>query len=502
MGCDVILRIWGRRRDRNALRTLCDDLLLENEAKLKQLLEGRQISIDGLERLEPRKPRGTGPQAIAGYVYYARLKTKFGPLYKLGYTSLGSVQERLAYQGKGHDRLIDVVLAFAPFDNALEVEQRLHAKFAHRQAFPKHLQHPDDPLQGNGSSEIYATDVLKLEDVSEDILLEREYAVEESLMRERMKRAGQSSERIAEKLAVTAESRNVIVAIARRLGWLSRMLAKLNLWLDSDRAKAHARVIEDDIASLKQNAEQRRASRPMYGNEVYYLAVDVNKAIQAFRSGDLQAFEDLLDVDQAAVSFADAMTDDYIFGSDYMGVACNCGLLALVDAMAEGKGSPRDLLLRPVEATYRAILRHWVKTGRLLTEGIFLPEGPLYRIEASDDRCGLALYFGVGTLVHDCGRHWWIAPNTPATKLHGAIEFPLQVRNEATGFQGSLTIRVTRSKQDGRLNLEFPDLLDLHEAADAAMQALKPPSEQRFEHRNAERRRRKALLEEGGPLPP
>jgi hypothetical protein len=43
-------------------------------------------------------------------------------LYKLGFTSLESVHERLAYQRKGHEKLIDTVLFSARFNNALLLE--------------------------------------------------------------------------------------------------------------------------------------------------------------------------------------------------------------------------------------------------------------------------------------------------------------------------------------------------------------------------------------------
>lgn len=94
----------------------------------------------------------------AGYLYYARLNTEVGKLYKLGFTTLGSVQERLGYQGGFHDDHVEAVLLFKLFPNAYEIEQKLHGYFRHKRAFP--AQSPRLPFYGNGQSEFYMEDVL------------------------------------------------------------------------------------------------------------------------------------------------------------------------------------------------------------------------------------------------------------------------------------------------------------------------------------------------------
>lgn len=98
----------------------------------------------------------------AGNIYYVRLKTPFGPFYKLGFTTMASVHERLAFQGAGHETQIDAVLGFVASPNALSIEQTLHGHFNHKQAFsiPDLLM----PFAGNGQSELYVEDILSLDE--------------------------------------------------------------------------------------------------------------------------------------------------------------------------------------------------------------------------------------------------------------------------------------------------------------------------------------------------
>jgi hypothetical protein len=74
-----------------------------------------------MHKTRPRVIQGNDVEP-EGILYYIRLKTQFGMLYKLGFTSLESVHERLAYQRKGHEKLIDTVLFSARFNNALLLE--------------------------------------------------------------------------------------------------------------------------------------------------------------------------------------------------------------------------------------------------------------------------------------------------------------------------------------------------------------------------------------------
>jgi hypothetical protein len=110
-----------------------------------------------------------GPATGAGHLYYVRLKTDFGPLYKLGFTSMSSVHKRLAYKGNGDEHLIDEVLLFLFHKDSLEFEQRLHDHFAGHKAFGNFSSNQSLPLYKNGQSELYPTDILGLDDRYTDV---------------------------------------------------------------------------------------------------------------------------------------------------------------------------------------------------------------------------------------------------------------------------------------------------------------------------------------------
>lgn len=98
----------------------------------------------------------------AGNIYYVRLKTPVGHLYKLGFTTMSTAHERFAFQGARHEKLIDRVFVFAYSLNAFSIEQTLHGHFESKQAFgiPEAMM----PLAGNGQSEVYVEDILGLDE--------------------------------------------------------------------------------------------------------------------------------------------------------------------------------------------------------------------------------------------------------------------------------------------------------------------------------------------------
>ncbi|CAN7393266.1 hypothetical protein [Variovorax sp. LjRoot178] len=114
------------------------------------------------------------PRPPSGNVYYVRLATPHGTLYKLGFTKMPSVTERLAYGGLGNERLIDKVLAFEFLEDAWDVEQDLHDHFQRQRAFGGRGKNPAWPLNGCGQTELYRDDILGIdEDVYEPRVIER-----------------------------------------------------------------------------------------------------------------------------------------------------------------------------------------------------------------------------------------------------------------------------------------------------------------------------------------
>lgn len=104
------------------------------------------------------------PSNPAGNVYYAKLKTPQGTFYKLGFTSKSSLVERLAYGYSGDEKLIDRQFFFSFREDAWHVEQTLLEHFDRHRAFGKFSKDPANPLCGRGQSELFAHDILGLDD--------------------------------------------------------------------------------------------------------------------------------------------------------------------------------------------------------------------------------------------------------------------------------------------------------------------------------------------------
>ena len=100
----------------------------------------------------------------AGHVYYLKLKTSRGPMYKLGFTTKTSIRERFSFDGSEDYKLIDKEFIFTYLPNAYEIEQRLHRLFQHsRGKVLKRYEDPTLPLYKNGQSELYYEDILELD---------------------------------------------------------------------------------------------------------------------------------------------------------------------------------------------------------------------------------------------------------------------------------------------------------------------------------------------------
>jgi hypothetical protein len=104
------------------------------------------------------------PKNPAGNVYYARLRTPQGTFYKLGYTSKPTLVERMAYGNSGDEKLIDHQFFFTFREDAWDVEQTLLEHFDKHRAFGRFSNDPKMPLSGRGQSELFAYDVLGLDD--------------------------------------------------------------------------------------------------------------------------------------------------------------------------------------------------------------------------------------------------------------------------------------------------------------------------------------------------
>lgn len=98
-----------------------------------------------------------------GNLYYVRLKTEFGVMYKIGFTTFNSVEERMSRYNSNDVKYIDKVLMFRFLPTAFKVERDLHICLQEKRLFGKYEANPNFPLAKNGQSELYAEDVLGLD---------------------------------------------------------------------------------------------------------------------------------------------------------------------------------------------------------------------------------------------------------------------------------------------------------------------------------------------------
>lgn len=117
-----------------------------------------------MARRNPRVSRPHIPPQTAGNLYYVRLKTKVGIMYKLGFTALPSVEKRFSFQGNGDEALIDEVLLFVYADDAFWLEETLHRYFKSKKAFGEFSARQDMPFYKNGQSELYCEDILGIDE--------------------------------------------------------------------------------------------------------------------------------------------------------------------------------------------------------------------------------------------------------------------------------------------------------------------------------------------------
>lgn len=419
------------------------------------------------------------PPQDSGSIYYIRLKTTFGPFYKLGFTSLSSVHERLAYQGLGHEQLIDKVFLFLKIENAYEKEQILHRYFARnkKQAFP--VEDPEMPFFGNGQSELYFEDVLRMDTAYSD---EQSENVRLEILRHKMRNARESEGEIKKSIDNQRDVENVYRHLDTYLSRLKILYAKLRnislklLFRKSINPIQYNKQTEEEIIDYLKILRARARKEQLNALIKESAALEslgktkssVIAAIAAFRDSNLAQFEAFVNIDAFAYNLAEAMTSDYMTPSDYSRIPMMCCMFDLCHAMTTHP-NPRDLMLKPVEDTHKAILRHWIKTHSLLTEEIIFPDDPVYLVDecSSGDELMTTFSdsFGPRSYLDVFGRELSIAdiPDFREEPSGEWIEFELNVMNTTTGFRGALKIRATL--RDGRIDFSFPNWLEIDEAA-------------------------------------
>jgi hypothetical protein len=163
------------------------------------------------------------PGQTDGHVYYVRLKTPLGLFYKLGFTTLGSVAERLAYQGAGDERLIDEVLLFVYMPDGYDVETALHRHFKARALTDGMYTDPNLPLQRNGQSELYFDDILGLDPAYH---IDQAHATRDGIRRAEQSRVDEIVRRMGGPKPSDPDVEQVMSVIEDPVRWMMRAYLK------------------------------------------------------------------------------------------------------------------------------------------------------------------------------------------------------------------------------------------------------------------------------------
>lgn len=163
------------------------------------------------------------PSRTDGHVYYVRLKSPLGLFYKLGFTSLGSVEERLAFQGTGDEDLVDKVLLFVYLKDGYDVETALHQHFRPRKAFSNVQSDPSLPLHRNGQSELYIDDIL---DYDSEYHIDQAHATRRGIRHAEQARIDKVVQGMGGPRPVDPDVATVLAAVEGPITWLMRAYAK------------------------------------------------------------------------------------------------------------------------------------------------------------------------------------------------------------------------------------------------------------------------------------
>lgn len=444
------------------------------------------------------------PKNASGYLYYVRLSTELGMLYKIGFTTFGSVQERLGYKGGRDDDLVDKVLLFKRMTDAADWEALLHRVFRKKRAFYSDSEYL--PLFRNGQSELYYEDVLGLDGDMEDVAAgsteARRQEAYNYISFQHDKKMGRTPVRQPIK-ALTEEQQAIWNLLEQIRGgsqgildWVGRIFSGFALTKGRGRTRKTLSPEEEKarefIVALRGSSWADRHSEPTPRDpaaESLDVQLDIlaavgsskewtiknardvrlqvmlknriETAILAFRCGDLNKFEDLVDIPGVIDAIFDAQLS-YGFRSDYLGILHNCGMTTLMETQETmSVASLREVMVRPLHDTYRPLLRYFVRTKKILGTSLAMPDEPLYAFDSQFSENGehpYSDYFSPGTLIRKLGTNWTLEKPLKLTFHDDAIQFFIGVKIPEIGFAGSLAVDVMFTKNYKKIAVRFPNL--------------------------------------------
>lgn len=388
-----------------------------------------------------------------GSLYYVRLNTQLGKFYKIGFTTLKSVNDRLAFQGTGDEKYIDEVLYFEAHQNALELEDCLHTYFSEKAAFAKFSAYVDMPLPRNGQTELYYDDVLGLDNKFTPAQAEStRKSVELAIAKRTYPSEDWTRRMIFANKAIVA----VLMIVANIIGWSFKFVQRIL------GVKPYKPILPPSILERHEKAQrflvalgrEQDAKRVRKHREFRVILL-----IYAFSNRNILDFKKVVSLEELGQDIANSLIMDFVMFSDYLCIPNNCCMFSLMEHM--NHSNCHELLTRPAKDSYIPMIEEYVSTRKITDTSIRIPDDPIYVVAPEDRGCEIAYtdYFGAQEFIGllECkfiSRGPFIHDDSKQT-----VEFVVKLEDELTAKKFDLRIVVNASNK--KLRLSFPNLSEV-----------------------------------------
>ena len=391
-----------------------------------------------------------GSTGNIGNLYYVRLNTPLGKFYKIGFTTMKSVNDRLAFQGTGDEKYIDEVLYFQFRLGAYGLEQSLHSYFSDKAAFGKYSAYIDMPLPRNGQSELYYDDVLELDGKFTPAQADFSRKAVELAITKRTYNSEIWAKRI---IALNKVVLTSLMALAKVIGWSIKSVQSA-IGTKTTEQELPPSVLETHnraklfIAELKHDQAIKRI-RTHREIRIFFL-------IDAFSNRDFEKFKGLVNIKELGQDIANSLALDLQMFSDYLCIPNNCCMFTLMEHM--NHSNCHELITKPAVDSYIPMIEEFITTRKISDMSIHIPDDPIYAIDPGYDGCDLSFndYFGAQEFIGllECSyisKTPYKHDDTKAT-----VEFSIELEDKLTAER--FWVVVVISLKNKMLRFTFPNL--------------------------------------------
>ncbi|MBL4701259.1 MAG: hypothetical protein JKX85_08365 [Phycisphaeraceae bacterium] len=422
----------------------------------------------------------------SGNLYYVRLIHQGKTYYKLGFTSLSSVEERLNFGGSGDGNLIDKVIVFAFREDAFDIEQLLHVHFCHARYAPRYGD-PNGPLYKNGQTELYSADILGLDpeylpvdDTNNDrwvklvtglmIVVFGPILIPFRIFMDTTEARGIFSGYIHSGLQQAKEEERkakvecLIDSLSSGVRYREPAHKRMSdVFRDTFYSRFFDRMAVRNIPEIARQVEERRKTilkeasksdterkQALDEQMVANLTRDLGGVQFHLKSHNSIEFRILVDLEYFVAKISEALLAGFVFKSDLMVFANNCGLSLLFDAIVKDDPEARKAIRLLIEFNYRKDIMALVGIGKLADPVMVMPVHPLLVFDEEADKAetcceSITGYFGVQTLLEIIDTPI-VLPNSPVlVKTDLGCEFSVPITARRYGLNTAFEILITNT---------------------------------------------------------